>query len=881
MPQAITPAMVTALASKLQIGAAKRFEGEIEIDWVQPAGGGATIVQQVSVVNDTAFNARTPLGGAVTAGNLLVAIVDKAGGIAVGSTNVFAWNTINYRPFTEFGRSENDCGSSCNTLVLAYRIATGDERDLGWNIAFCKITIYEIAGADDPTGFEVLRVDAGTTPATLKSLGAFSAPGSLQIAGFQWANEATGGDNYLDQAVVGAWALDALDGLPGGGGFGAHVSHPSYLAMHASAGPDPAITGVSYLYWGAVAVGITSVVIPPQTFRFQVETMTIDRSRTKGAAQLDVTLPNVDGTRGYYRQTSPIFVPNNQCRGYAWYGVRANRVRVFTGLLDRDTDHRDPDVKTVDLKARGRTKLLLAPHVFVASAPQGAGETGAVRTEANGVFVNRSPEYVAAAILDLAGWPAADRALGVSGVTIPEFDLADGGQWLDQIASAGKLTTIAGWDAGEDELGVFHFGPNLLAAALEPDPDWTFQPGLNVLAYDHQVDDEERVTRVRVSGPMSSTVPIWKEEWGATFASSANLGHPTGVMYRASEPDYIYVVDRITGFLCKVRQSDRVITAKWDLGPSLTNQPIGLSGDPTDSLHFYVLDAHLPGSGTYTNCKVRKYAFSAPTVVVSTTSLPDGQWSDMKFDGTHLWLTNFGDDKLYEKTFVGGGAAGATASFSYAGHTNPTGMYLSGTTLGLFFNGGAAFYLVSTSAPGAITGTQSTKGTHIEGGEIDTTTGVDLYAVASAGEFGNTAGYVWKFALAEQITVDVVKWATDQALEDSMGLQAGLASRIHDLHPGDGAHAWERRDKLVTLVTVNTEDQAQAVADALLTLAKRLRRTQDLVTIGNPAIQLGDAIEYPDTVAGSDAIWMLDTKRESLTAGQYVTSMSVLPWEAP
>jgi hypothetical protein len=68
-------------------------------------------------------------------------------------------------------------------------------------------------------------------------------------------------------------------------------------------------------------------------------------------------------------------------------------------------------------------------------------------------------------------------------------------------------------------------------------------------------------------------------------------------MYRPSESGYLYVVDRVTQYLYKLRQSDRAIVAKWYLGGSLTNQPIGLSGDPTDSAHFYVLDAHLPGSG--------------------------------------------------------------------------------------------------------------------------------------------------------------------------------------------------------------------------------------------------------------------------------------------
>lgn len=875
MPQAITPELIDALATKLQIGAAKRIQGEIEIDWVQ-AGGGASIVQQVAIVNNGAGNARTTLLGAVTPGNLLMAELTRNG--VPLSIVPRLHGTLTDRPFALFAATGATAdshvqvlcgGGTCQEIVLCWRTATGDERDLDWPDQFTAITYWEIAAAGDPTTFEVVTA---TGHGSVKSMPALSTPGTLQIMALEGGTGLGGGGVDLNEVVGDGWTQDAQQGRPDV--FG-HYYDPLHLAAHATPGPVPSVTGGNY-YWGMIVVGITSIEIPPQTFRFQVETLTIDRGRKMGAAQLDVMLPNVDGTRGYYTQSSPIFVPNNQCRAYAWYGVRANRVQIGAFLLDRDTDHRDPDVLTVDLKARSRTKILLTPHLFVATASQDPTDANADRTEGNGVFLNRSPEYIAAAVLDMAGWPSADRDLETSGVTIPEYRLSDGGAWLDQIAGSDRLTTIAGWDFREDELGVAHFGPNLIAELIEPDPDWTFEPGLNVLAYDHQVDDEARVTRVRVSGPMTTTVPIWKEEWATTL-----LLHPVGAMHLPAAPTYLYVIDRLAQFgLVKLALGNRTVAAKWDISGSLTNQPIGLSRDPLDAGYFYVLDAHLPGSGTYTNCKVRKFD-SATKALVSTTNLPNGQWSDMKFDGSHLWLTNFGDDKLYKKTFVAGGTAGATASYSYAGHANPTGMFLTGTTIGLFFNGGAAFYLVDTSAPGTITGTQSTKGTHILGGEIDSTDDSILYATNEDGDFGATAGHVWKFDLAEDVQVDVVKWATDQALEDAMGLQAGLESRVHDLHPLDGAHRWERRDLLISLQTINSQAQAQAVADAQLVLAKRLRRTLDLVTIGNPALQIDDAIEYPDTVAGTDAIWMLDTKRERLEAGQYVTSMSVLPWEAP
>lgn len=821
MAQSLTLAEIAAIASNLQVGPDKRIQAELEIDWVLP---GWTEVGSVQDLN-------------------------LAIGVVTGYTNGLG-------PAAPSNPNNVRDGNSSTSSISPNGLAFGDPAHpgtshRGWVIDLLAahevhtLTTHHALGTHQPDFIEWSDDDVSWTPLV------------------------TGTDvTIVDNLGLRTFTLTTF------------LTHRYWrmtdTEVFAYTGP---LSSSYFESFGSDTIqvnGVTLVTHDPEvrTATYQVETLTTKFSRGLGAPELDATLDNVSGGKGYYRQANPIFVPNNPCRAYAWHGDRANRVQIFTGLLDIDVDDRDPDVATVEITAMGRTKLLLDPHKFIAIASQDPADADADRTEANGVFLNRSPEYIAGAALDAAGWPTADRDLATSGFTIPEYRFSDGGAWIDQVAGSGKLTEIAVWDFREDELGVIHFGPNILASPDEPDPDWTFDPGLNVLAYHHQVDDQDRVTRVRVSGPMTTTVPKWAQEWATT-----QLKHPVGTMYRPGDPDYIYVVDRVTQYLNQVRQSDRKVVARWYLGASLTNEPIGLSGDPTDDTTFYVLDAHLPGSGIYTNCKVRKFTF-ATKALASTTTLADGQWSDMKFDGSHLWLTNFGDDKLYEKTFVGGGAAGATASFSYAGLANPTGMYLDGTTIGLFFNGGAAFHLVDTSAPGTITGTQSTKGTHIEGGEADTTTHTDLYATAEAGDFGNTAGYVWKFQLAEDISVDVVKWATDSDLEDALGLQSGVADRVHDLHPDDPAHPWESRIQTVTIGTINTEDQAQAVADGILLLAKRLTRTQDLVTIGNPGIQLDDAIGYDDPVAASDAIWMLDSYENRLDAGTFATSMSALPWEA-
>lgn len=878
MPQALTVAELDALASRLQVGATRRIQAELEIDHVVGAVPPAVtpgIVQTGTLLGGTiAGGATMTMPGAVTPGNILVAVVRQrqnwTGAVVPPNTNgsqanfgTGAWTSIagpardkDYPPdpfhgdsgIEIFGKVADSASSTCH--FYAYQDAV----------------VYELEGVTLAGAIDISsELQSGTTM-DVGSLGS-PAAGLLAFMGVS-VNCADG--------VASGWTPDAdwtLDLEFHGTSFSS--DRPFWMGHSVGDGTalEATIDFGSGQLWGGVAVLLAAsdsgTPASLATARFQVETMSIDRSRKMQAAQLDASLPNELGDLGYYTGVDGLVNPNNQLRAYAWHGDRANRVRLDTGLLDRDTEHRDP--RTVALKARSRLKLLLEPHRFVAIASQVAGETGAIRTEENGVFLNRSPEYIAAAILDMAGWPADDRSIATSGIVIPEYDLSDQGAWVDQLSGTDRLTAIAGWDLVEDELGILTLGPNDLAAAEEPDADWTFEAGVNVIALDHQVDDEERSTRVRVSGPMTSSVPKWSEEWATTV-----IRDPVGLAFNPSDPDYLYAIDWKTQYLSKLKLSTRKVVARWYLGGSLNYFPGGLCFD-TVTGDFFVLDTNWV-HGANTHAQVVR--LDGPTKAhVATYALPDGQWSAIKTDGANLWLTNYGDDKLYKRSMTAVAVSSTTITdLSGDLQHNPTGLWIDGTTIGVFFEGIERFLLVDSSAPGVVTGSQSTKGTQITGGEKNTVTGDELYA----DRYDSTSGHIWAFDLADDVTTDVVKWAIDYDLEDALGFQAGVADRVHEDCPNsDDPHPYEIRIATVELRTINDPDQAQAVANYQLVLRKRLRRTLDLLVVGHPGIQVKDWIRYIDVIAGIDSKWMVDTKRDVLLkSGPWTTQMSVLPWEA-
>jgi hypothetical protein len=628
--------------------------------------------------------------------------------------------------------------------------------------------------------------------------------------------------------------------------------------------------GYKIYTWGVLGTAESEVSDTHGTATFQVSSISIDRSRGLGASQLDVTLDNEDNTRGWYQLELPVFTPNNPIRLFEWLGPRSNRVCTYTGLLDRDHDHRNP--KTVELKARSRLKWLLEQG-FIPIAPQGADEDGAVRTEDNGVYRDKTIEYIVGDILDRAGWPAADRAITATGITLHEYVLSEG-SWLDQIVGTDRLAAAAGFDCGDDELGIFRFQPSPLTATEEPEPVWEFAAGVNVMALDHEVDDEARATRVLVTGPMTSAVPKWSEVW-----RTSALRYPAGIWYDPSDAAGIKVIDRVTKYLYRIRQSDRAVTRLKYLG----GHPLGLSGIPGDGAHYLVMHAPWRSGGGTSGNYIEKRA-TAGHGVVATYPIPDGEWSGMKSDGSHIFLTNYGDGKVYKLTMTGDVVGSDHTIYQGVAQTRPTGLWINGSTMAVFFAGPSTakrFLLMDTSDIGTVTGTQSTKGTWLAGGEADTDTDIDLYGDADAGSFGLTSGLVAKFTLAELITKDVSALEVDYDLEDALGRQSEIGNRIHDGCPNSGApHQFEMRLSKYSMKVVQSLDQAQDMAARVLSLLKRLRRVLDLATTGHPGIQLNDPISYTDGVSGITLIWIIDSYKRQVAA-TYTQTMSVLPWEAP
>jgi hypothetical protein len=252
--------------------------------------------------------------------------------------------------------------------------------------------------------------------------------------------------------------------------------------------------------------------LPSGETEYRVTSMDVSFSLGLQAAQLTATIPLADTDHHILEGFGSPWFPNDPVRAYAWYGDPANRVCIFTGLLDRLEHHRDPSSFTV--KARSRMKWLLEQR-FQATAPQGADEDGAVRTEDNGVYLGKTIEYIINDILDRAGWPADDRSIAGLGLTADEYVLPDDTSWAECIVGAARLSDMEASDLWEDPLGVIHYALQRIGRNTHsPLPtEYRFEAGRDVLALDYSADDEDRATRAIVTGPMTTSIPAWTETW--------------------------------------------------------------------------------------------------------------------------------------------------------------------------------------------------------------------------------------------------------------------------------------------------------------------------------------------------------------------------------
>lgn len=649
---------------------------------------------------------------------------------------------------------------------------------------------------------------------------------------------------------------------------------------------------VAYSWYEWQIIGQAVEVVPDTlgTAGFQIKSASIDKSRRLTAAQAEIEIAIADDV-GVVLEPAGNLKTNARMRIYQWYGDPANEVLVFTGSIDEIREGRDE--RHLRIVARDMMKRLIVQTITL-TAPQGADEDGAVRTTANYVYLDMDVDAILDDLLDKAGVPSDERDITPTGYGLDEFLGSDGASFAETIIGDDRLTGLTGYDMWADELGVIHFGPALINRSADSDtaavPDYSYVVGDYttgdltsgmVTRLDRAIDEYDLRTRVKVRGNIAIAVPAWTEVW-----SSSTLSKPVGIMYVPGSPTFIFVLDSGTKKIYRIDESDgtRSNGGIWPLyiGGDVT-YPIGLSRDPADTDVFWVLEAPYWTTGGTSGNKIHKYDLSDGSHTASY-SIASGQWTTLKASSSNLWLGNFSTDKLHQMSKVDGTQVGSyTVTYGGVDQENPTGIFVDGTTLGIFFYGKTRFLLVDESLPSTVDSTNalgitggkiSTAGTKILGGEINTATHDVLYACSDA------LGRIWKFTLTEPDTDEVFSEVIDTDLEDELGFLMSAEAREHDSHPGDADHSFEiRRETIDVLKLLSNLAQATETATRRLELLAHRQETLDVGTVGNPALQRNDLIAVEDTVTGVDAPYVIDTLRSNMDTRGFFMTLALLPYE--
>jgi hypothetical protein len=206
---------------------------------------------------------------------------------------------------------------------------------------------------------------------------------------------------------------------------------------------------------------------------YRPKRINLNRNLRMGPDQASIDLINEALPYGW--GPTSIFPTNSRIRCYQWFGDPANEVLTFTGVIDKISDDRDP--LTTSLECRSMAGPILVDQTFSTTAPQGADEDGKVRTEANGVYLNREVDYIAGDILDRAGWPSADVDVADTSFVLDEFIVEDGASWWDTLA---RLVEFVAYDLWDDEDAVIHLKPLGSAAGVDDalTADYAYEIGI-------------------------------------------------------------------------------------------------------------------------------------------------------------------------------------------------------------------------------------------------------------------------------------------------------------------------------------------------------------------------------------------------------------------
>ena len=882
----LTDDLIALLKDRLQAGSSG-FRSRLEVDLRSSATVDPTVEPFANQSGGGAATLNVALTTTPEAGDLLVGFAGAAhtGGSGVGDYYTWpaGWVTIAEGFHPSWASAGSD---TLGMFSMAFKIAEGDETSIA--------VVAHVAGLQSNHAL-IVNYGIKPDPGELAAPGAWRYPTSpthassaalpaidvnagvqgtyLQIAGLQrrpdwplvppsgWEVTSTGGEFDIEYtlahnvvAVVGSATLGGTFAVSGSPGTGAY--------------PDPLWT-LAHAVFKVPADNAGEVV--PVAISGEI-TVSIDKSLRMTADEATVEIENEDLRYGWgSRQLIPT---NTRIRIYQWYGDPANEVKTFTGVVDNAHNQRDP-IRLV-LTCRDMFAVLL-DQTFGATAPQDAGETGAVRTAANGVYLDMEVSDIVADILDRAGWPSADRVIAPTSYTVEQYTLNDGDSWAACILGDDRLAGLVGYDAWADEDGVFHFEPTYTAGALTdpPTPAYTFRSGEDITELEDETDQYDLRTRVKVRGPL--TTQVLTDEWRELWRTS-KFGRPVGLWHDPSDAANLRVLDRGTKRLYKLRQSDRKVLSSVSIS-AICPHPLGLSGDPADSSVYWILDAPWidGGSGGNRARKVRK----SDNHVLLTLALPTGTISALKVSANYLYFTRLDTDRFYRASKTTGTVA-ATYSHTYGGHTqaNPSGLMIDGTTISVFWaNGGttARFLVCEESAPGTVTDVTKTAGTTLHGGEMDTVTHTECYGDS------DSLGLVAKFSLVAKTsrTDEVYAEVIDADLEDELGTVAQLEPRAHDAHPLLADHPFEiRRDTLDVTVVASLAQATETAGRRLDKLSKR-RRVVDAGIIGNPGLQKTDPVRVEDAVTGVGRTFTVDTYRSSMSAdGTYLGTLALIPLDS-
>jgi hypothetical protein len=676
-----------------------------------------------------------------------------------------------------------------------------------------------------------------------------------------------------------------MTGLYGGGGLLENQTctvdfAPPLTFRHIRIAHQVVLTGLGFfsgrgvVEWHVMAREITHVPPGTATDSYRVHSISLNRGFSLVADGATIEIPNEDLALGF--GAGSVIPTGSRLRIFQWYGDAENEVLTFTGLVDVVRDSRD--LLRTQITARD-LMVLLTDQTFSAHAPQGADEEDADRTPANGVFISMEVSAIVEHILDEAGWPVADRAITATSYVLDEYIIGDGATWASAIIGPDRLTGLVGFFAWADEEGTFRFAPTPAANILaDPgDPAYTYlvgDAGETELTSGHVTSLQVETTgypirtRVKVRGPLTTLKDAWTELWRTT-----KVTRPVGIWYDPTTPAQIRVLDRGTKRLYRLDQATREVLGSANLS-AVVPYPLGLSGDPSDSSVYWVLNAPWAFTGSTSGNQVKKLRKS-DHVVLAAHSIPNGRWSAIKVSASHVYLTNLDTDRFYRRSKTD---LSAVADYSHTVDSvtqlNPSGIMVDGTTLFLFwYNSGNTprFLLCDESAPGTVTGTIVTAGVTLVGGEMDTTTHTECWGGS------DLAGLVAKFTLVEPVENDVAVEVIDTELEDELGALAQTEPRTHDAHPGDAAHSWLMRRETLNLPMISSLAQATETAQRRLELLARRDRVVDVGIVGNPALQKADVLAVTDPATSLTGRFVVDVYRTEMTPESYVGTLALLP----